>query len=804
MDQFNKYICIHGHFYQPPRENPWLNQIEVQDSAYPFHDWNERISHECYGPNAKARILEDKGRLTELLNNYRFISFNFGPTLLSWLEKSEKSVYEQIIQADIDSYKARDGHGNAIAQAFNHIIMPLASRRDKITQVIWGINDFKLRFSREPEGMWLPETAVDTETLEILIDNGIKYTILAQKQALKFRNLSTEPWIETNSDAIDPSRPYLCRLSQNRSITLFFYDGPISQSIAFEGLLHSGEAFKNRLMSAFSPERNWNQLVNIATDGESYGHHHRFGEMALAYAINAINTDPEVKLTNYGEYLALNPPEAEAQFHENSAWSCAHGVGRWSTDCGCCIAPKPNWNQKWRAPLREGLNLVRDRVDKIFESQLKDLIKDPWASRDQYINLIINENHKNSVFLKRHELKPLRKGAKELVLKMLEMQRNRMYMFTSCGWFFDDIAGLEALQILRYAAAALQIAQLFDPLLTKEFLSILSLARSNENPGLSGADLFTQKIIPQVADLGKVAAHIAIASLFEDLPIRYKFYCYNVNLIEHEKERSGEKTLMIGRTLIANSITTESESLNFAVIHHGGVDLRCSISNSDTQEYELLRTDLIETFRKQSSTELIRKMDDYFPEKYYSLADLFVDERRKVIETITHKMYEEQEWILEEFYRNNKDIAVLIKSNEAKLPVTFLAAAVLVIERTILSELEKLASGYYPDELQSVLEEAAYWDIHPELSSASKLISRSISWLIKQLGRNPSNYQKAHEIINLLKLSKRLNSEADLVESQILFFEIVQRLKQKKIIVFPTGFKELAELLLVDLNNSPA
>ena len=514
MQKFDRYMCIHGHFYQPPRENPWLEQIEIQQSAQPFHDWNERVSHECYGPNTRARILDEKGLLTNILNNFLYISFDFGPTLLSWLEQHAKDVYEAVLAADAESVTQRSGHGNAAAQAFNHMIMPLASSRDKRTQVTWGIKDFKRRFKRDPEGMWLPETAVDRETLEIMVDEGIKFTILAQKQALRFRETASTEWVDANSSAIDPSRPYICRLSKDRSIVLFFYDGPISQAIAFEGLLHNGAEFKNRLLAAFSPNRAWNQLVHIATDGEWYGHHHRFGEMALAYALEGLISDSTLKLTNYGEYLALNPPSAEAEYHENSAWSCAHGVGRWSLDCGCSVSQQPGWNQKWRAPLRKALDVLRDKADDLFVEKTASYLKDPWAARDDYISLVLQVPRKIGPFMKQHQGRVMKKSERETVLKMLEMQRSRMLMYTSCGWFFDDISGLESMQILRYAARVLQIAYPYEPDLIEKFLKELDNASSNLNPPVTGADLFQEKIMPQVAGLERVAAHVAISYIF--------------------------------------------------------------------------------------------------------------------------------------------------------------------------------------------------------------------------------------------------------------------------------------------------
>ena len=411
------YLCIHGHFYQPPRENPWLEAIERQDSAYPYHDWNERITAECYAPNAVSRILDEKARIRELSNNYERISFNFGPTLLHWMQHHAPETYQAVLDADRRSVERFGGHGSAIAQVYNHMILPLANERDRRTQVIWGVRDFERRFGRKPEGMWLAETAADTASLEALAEQGIRYTILAPNQAARVRPLpagvaaegagngAAEPaagpgdadaapagadaapagaagedgaggatshgdrhgggeegWVDVSGSRVDPTRPYLCRLPSGREIVLFFYDGPISRAVAFEGLLRSGDRFAGRLADMFDDRRDWPQLGHIATDGETYGHHHRYGDMALARALRVIEKRLDIRLTNYGEYLALHPLVWEAQIIEATSWSCAHGVDRWRADCGCSTGGKPEWTQRWRAPLRAALDWLRDEL----------------------------------------------------------------------------------------------------------------------------------------------------------------------------------------------------------------------------------------------------------------------------------------------------------------------------------------------------------------------------------------------------------------------------------------------------------
>jgi alpha-amylase/alpha-mannosidase (GH57 family) len=355
-----RYVCIHSHFYQPPRENPWLEQIELQDSAYPYHDWNERITAECYAPNAVSRIIDQAGKIANIVNNYAKISFNFGPTILSWMEEREPDLYRRILEADRESREIFSGHGSAIAQAYNHVILPLANSRDKRTQVIWGARDFESRFGRTPEAMWLPETAVDLESLDLMANEGIRYAILEPHQAHRVRKKGSREWMDVTGGRIDPKLPYKLRLPSGRTIAVFFYDGPVSRAVAFEGLLNNGEVFANRILGAFTDSRSGRyQFVHIATDGESYGHHHAHGEMALSYALHHIESNGLARITNYGEFLEIHPPTHEVEIYENTSWSCVHGIERWKSNCGCNSGGRPGWNQEWRRPLREALDWLR-------------------------------------------------------------------------------------------------------------------------------------------------------------------------------------------------------------------------------------------------------------------------------------------------------------------------------------------------------------------------------------------------------------------------------------------------------------
>ncbi|MBI3323445.1 MAG: DUF3536 domain-containing protein [Candidatus Omnitrophica bacterium] len=462
-----RFVCIHGHFYQPPRENPWLEEIEPQPSARPYRDWNERITAECYAPNAAA-------------GNYAKISFNFGPTLLSWLERKRPQVYQGILEQDRESRQRFSGHGSAIAQVYNHMILPLANRRDRVTQVIWGMRDFERRFGRKPEGMWLPETAVDLETLEILADQGISFTILAPHQAARVR-APGGGWRDAGDGQVDTTRAYAAPLPSGRGINLFFYHGRISRAVSFEGLLRDGRQLAHRLEGALSAGPPGPQLVHIASDGENYGHHHPSGEKALAACLQALEAEGTARLTNYGEFLAAHPPAQEAQILEKSSWSCTHGIDRWWSDCGCRTGKHPHWNQAWRTPLRNALDWLRDAVAPLYEAKAGELLRDPWAARDRYIDVVLDRSAESAAgFFREQAARPLAEPERLAALKLLELQRSAMLMYTSCGWFFDDIAGIEAVQVLQYAGRAIQLGEeLFAQPLEPRFLEILGAARSN-------------------------------------------------------------------------------------------------------------------------------------------------------------------------------------------------------------------------------------------------------------------------------------------------------------------------------------
>jgi alpha-amylase/alpha-mannosidase (GH57 family) len=643
-----RFISIHGHFYQPPRENPWLDAVEMQDSAFPYHDWNQRITAECYAPNAWSRILDGRDRITKIINNYSWISFNFGPTLLSWMERQDPRTYASIVEADGLSQERFGGHGSAIAQTYNHMILPLANARDRATQVRWGIRDFEHRFGRKPEGMWLAETAVDVPSLEALAAEGILFTIMEPHQARRWRPVGESEWRDAGG-GVNPTLPYLCNLPSGRSIAVFFYDGPISRAVAFEKLLTRGELFAHRLLNAFSESKSDPQLVNIATDGETYGHHHRFGDMALAFAIDYIERNGYAKMTNYAEHLARVPPVREVELFENTSWSCAHGIERWRSDCGCNTGVPAGWTQAWRKPLREALNWLRDEAAAVYESAAHGLLHDPWAARDAYVNVILERNAARArgernlgrldavdAFLAIHAGDELNEIQTVRVLELLEMQHNAMLMFTSCGWFFNDISGIETVQVLHYAGRVTQLAEkLSGRSLTPELLTRLAPARSNIHGRGDARSIYENEVIPTMLDLQRVGAHYAVASLFDVYPPNEPVYCYDVERIDHEALKSGRTRLALGTIRLTSHITRESATFHYGALHLGEVDLTGGLREvPPPEELEAIKSDLRASMERADTPGTIRLLDTHFGTLTFSIKSLFRDEQRQILELL--------------------------------------------------------------------------------------------------------------------------------------------------------------------------
>lgn len=755
-----RYICIHGHFYQPPRENPWLNEIELQESAHPYHDWNERITEECYSRNAASRILGPKGEIADLLNNYARISFNFGPTLLSWMERKAPETYASILQADQESMKRFSGHGAALAQVYNHIIMPLANACDKQTQVLWGIYDFEKRFNRKPEGMWLAETAVDTPTLEVLAANGIAFTILSPYQARGFRRIGERQWFDAAGANIDPRQPYRCNLPSGNSIVLFFYDGPASQGVAFERLLNSGEGFANRLAGNFTPYTSEPQLMHIATDGESYGHHHRFGEMALTYALHHIEREKLAWLTIYGEYLAMFPPVYEAQIIENSSWSCAHGVERWRSDCGCHTGGKEGWNQRWRAPIREAYDWLRDQLIPLYEREMSALgITDPWLVRDAYISVIMDRSEENvQAFIKHHTSGNLTKTEQTKFLQLLEMQYHTLLMYTSCGWFFDEVTGIETVQDLLYAARALQLAEsISGQQLEKDFLQILQKAKSNIPEEADAAQTYRLKVKPMMIDLLRVGAHFGITSLFTDDPEELKLQSFKPTLEKYELRTAGKQKMAIGHATIKSLVTWEELTVTFGMLHLGDHQLFGGVREFVSEEaYEALSLELTTAFDRGNINEVIMLLDKHFESHNYSFWHLFKDDQRKILDEVLARAMQNVENSFQQIYENNYPLMAAMKTLSIKLQRELAAKKPSILK------------------LNRILDEVNRMDVKLITKMHNYEATRLIDRLMLQLSDKPDSITQMNLITELLPLLARLKLKPDIWHAQNLAFRLKQ------------------------------
>jgi alpha-amylase/alpha-mannosidase (GH57 family) len=770
-----RYVCIHGHFYQPPRENPWLEAIELQDSAYPYHDWNERITAECYAPNAMSRILDDQDRIVQMVNNYAQMSFNFGPTLLAWMEKKAPSIYQAILKADQESQKRFSGHGSALAQAYNHMILPLANRRDKVTQVLWGIQDFEHRFARKPEGMWLPETAVDLEVLDILAEQGIRFTILAPHQASRIRPLDALKWEDVTGGKIDTTMPYLVNLSSGRSIVIFFYNGPISRAVAFEKLLNSGDSFARRILGAFAGKENKPELVNIATDGESYGHHHRFGDMALAYAIHHIESNNLAMLTNYGKYLEKYPPTHEVEILENTSWSCAHGVERWRGNCGCHTGRHTDWNQAWRAPLREALDWLRDTLNPIYDEKSRLFLRDPWDARNDYIQVILDRSPANvENFQRRHGTHDLNEMEKIAVLKSMELQRHVMLMYTSCGWFFDELSGIETVQILQYAARTLHLArEILDQDLEPSFLEHLAQAKSNVPEYRDGRLVYERSVRPGVADLKKVGAHYAICSLFREYENQSSFYCYTADQEEVRVSEAGKARLLTGKARFISKITNESALLSFGTLHLGDHNLTCGVKEFENHEaYEGMAQDLFSSFEGADFPETIRRLDRQFGESTYSLKSLFRDEENGILGLIAESALEDAEGIYRQLYEDYAPLMRFFKDSDLPAPKALSMVAEFILSKSLHNAFER--EPFDLGLIESLFKEAREEGVTLDAATLEFSVRKRLERMAKAFSANPTDLSKLEKLASAVALLKALPFKVNLWTVQNICYEILQ------------------------------
>ena len=783
MAASNRFVCIHGHFYQPPRENPWLETVETQETAAPYHDWNERICAECYATNGAARILNNKKLIARIVNNYARISFNFGPTLLNWLKDNAPRTYRMILDGERRSRKSYGGHSSAMAQVYNHMIMPLASRRDRITQIRWGIADYENHYGAPPEGMWLAETAADSESLELLAQHGIRFTVLAPHQCRRIRLLADGAgqddagWTDTPGASVDTTRPYLARFESGVSIAVFFYNGPISRAIAFEGLLNSGESFAGRLKTGFK-DSGEAQLVSVATDGESYGHHHKYGEMALAYALRLLEEDKTVKLTNYGSFLEQFPPQYECEIVENTSWSCVHGVERWRSNCGC-NGGKP-FNQLWRAPLRKALDELRDALLPLTAREGAKLYKDVWEARNGYIEAVLDQGSQAvEQFFRGHQSHALSVDERVRALELMEMQRHAQLMYTSCGWFFDDISGIETVQIIAYAARVLQLArQLFGgeaDALEPAFLARLSEARSNVASAGDGAQLYKEQVSSRELGLEQVAAHYAISSMFSSFAEETDLFCYRVWRNSWEIFSSGRGRLALGRAKIVSAITTDQESFSFAVLHFGDQNITAAVKayrEEDAAEFDAFVKEAAVLVQRAYFPEVIRLLDRHYGHVDYSLTSLFTDEQRRIVQIILNSTLWDIENSLTTIYEDHASLLHYLSQAGLPKPPALTLAAGFAINAGVRRALE--ADPIDQTHLRSFLSLAKADQIPLETITLSYLADQRMKRSLTELQMSSGSLEILERALTLARTVLELPFELNLWQAQNIWYEILR------------------------------
>ncbi len=774
MSTKRKYICIHGHFYQPPRENAWLETIESQPSAAPFHDWNDRINFECYASNAAARVLNQEQLIRAISNNYERISFNFGPTLLSWLAAEDPETYSRILAADRGSRKRFGGHGSAVAQVYNHLIMPLANERDRHSQIIWGIADFEYRFGRKPEGMWLGETAANTPTLEALVDHGITYTILAPRQAKAVRHLGAAEWHTVNENTLDTRRAYRCNLPSGRFIDIFFYDGMVARAVAFEGLLNDGKLLANKLMATLDQDPSV-QIAQIATDGESYGHHHRKGEMALAACLNHIEENPHFELTNYGQFLELNPPEWACEIHENSSWSCVHGVERWRSNCGCHTGGEAHWNQQWRAPLRACLDFVREQCGRVFEGLGADLFTDPWKARDAYISVVLHKNkaQRSAFLLEQTTHKQLSHAQEIQMLRLLEMQRHCMLMYTSCGWFFNEVSGIETLQILQYALRALHLLEVLTGTNHEPtFRSMLENTPSNIHRNAVAS--YVQHVIPAKVGLQRVAMHYAASTLFEEEPEKLDLFTYAAKSEQFTRLRAGNQRLSIGCTTFTNTLTSSSTAFAFACLYIGQQSVIGHITSElPPQEHSIIVADLEKRMREGDLAYLLSGLREYFGDETFSLWHLFRDEKHRILNMISEQSLVIASKSFSNVYYENYQLMSSLQDNNLALPAAYVAAIAFTLRRRLLSCLRIAPLDLR--RLQRIVADCEHWNHEWERSTSAELGKATEEAVLREMKLGLAEPLRLVQCLELLRLAKRVKLQPNYWQTQNVFLQALEQ-----------------------------
>ncbi len=624
--------------------------------------------------------------------------------------------------------------------------------------------------------MWLPETAVDTETLEVLAEQGLRFTILSPHQASHVRAIGAPEW-EDAAGTIDPTRAYVCPLPSGRSIALFFYDGPVSRAVAFDRLLSKGELFAERLVGAFSDVRPWPQLVHVATDGETFGHHHRHGDMALAYALHTLESQGLARLTNYGEFLERQPPTHEVRIVERSSWSCAHGVERWRSDCGCHTGAHPGWSQAWRGPLRDALDFLRDAAIPLFEGGARGLLGDPWAARDDYVRVILDRSPDSTGrFLRAHAAAELSESQRVAVWKLLELQRHAQLMYTSCGWFFDDVGGIEARQILQYAGRVVQLAkELFGADLEPDFAERLAKAASNVPDAGDGRRIYEECLRDAPVSLERVGAHYGVSSLFTEYAASDRVYCYRVDREDARVLTSGKARLALGRVTVSSEITEESLRVAYGVLHLGDHNVSGgALRDPGAEAYERIGKELEEPFRRADLPEVLRVVDRSFSSGVYSLRLVFRDERQRILGHILRSILRQADDVYRELYEEHVPLMRFLSSQAIAQPRGFRVAAELALNTALRRELEEPEPD--PERLAAILDEARGVGIALHEDGLGLAVENAVERLFEDLRRSPTDLDRLARLERTVDLARSLPFEVDFWKVQNGYYQLLVRM----------------------------
>lgn len=791
-----KYLVLHGHFYQPPRENAWTGEIEDQPGAAPYANWNERIWAECYHPNAAAQVLDvSSGKILQLVNNYRWMNFNFGPTLMTWMEKHHPETYRRILAADAASVRDQEGAGNAIAQAYHHAILPFCNDKDLRTEIRWGIKDFSRRFQRAAKALWLPETACNRKVLAALIEEGMTFVILAPQQAGRIRPLSGGEWTAVDETSLEIARPYrwMHPDGSGRFLSIFFYHGAVARQAAFENILASSQFFMDRLEAGLPSQEG---LMHMAVDGETFGHHFKFGDRTLAYTLTVEAGKRGWRVVNYETALRLIPATHEVELNEGplgegSSWSCAHGVGRWIRDCGCHTGGKEHWNQSWRTPLRQALDLLRDHSARFFEDAGSRLFRNPWEARDDYLDLFHGSAAEQARYWERFCGRELPLEKEKQARMLLEMQRFALRMYTSCGWFFHDLSGIETRQILQYAGKVMDFFSEFGEKPPEgAFLDLLSQARSNLADQGTGADIYRKQLHSSRVDGRRMGAHLGMLFALGSTDEKGEEGVYDYALEQTRRETLGQLTLATGRVSVQECWTKKEESYFFAALHLGGPDLYALVKPSLPQAAETFFSELWEKLPLLSLPRLFHELHERLGEEAYGIEQLLPHVRKKVFHDIfrglLNKFYESYA----KLYEENKRSLEMLQAAGFTVPRELRAAAEFTLEKRLEEELHRQAGRKDLDSYKhvvAILEEAQQRGCQLDRSAAASAFSRLIEEGVQEVLKN--NRHAMQLVRDILDVVDRLALPVNLEMPRLLFWEALEKEE------CPSLGKELREVL---------